>query len=123
MDPFMLLCGVRDRLQANGVGPVVIGPLQGNGPCVGLTWVPLIDDPTTGDVLAGVQVRTRGDAKAGAQPLLDRQEDIFSVLTFEDTEIGGVVVAACWRQTSAPMHLDSQGRPEVFDTFYLRTDR
>lgn len=123
MDPYTLLVGFRDRLQANGITPVVFGPLQGDGACVGLTWVPLLDDPDSGDVLAGVQVRTRGTAKAGVQPVLDRQEDIFAVLNFEDTQIGGVVVAACWRQTSAPMRPDSQGRPEVFDTYYLRTDR
>lgn len=123
MDPYALLVGFADRLKAFGVRPVVIGSLEGSGACVGLTWVPLIDDVTTGDVLAGVQVRIRGDAKGPRRAVLDRQELVFSAMTFEDTVIGGAFIAACWRQTSAPMRPDVQGRPEVFDTYYLRTDR
>lgn len=123
MNPYLLLTGIRNLLLDNAIDPVVIGPLQGSGPCVGLTFVPLVDDMRTGNILCGVQVRIRGDAKAGVQPVMDRQTDILAILCVENTQIGGHLVVTSWRQTSAPLLLDAAGRPEVFDTYYLRTDR
>lgn len=123
VDPWLLLSGFRQLLLDNAIAPVVIGSLQGNGSCVGLNFLPLIDDPGTGDVLAGMQVRIRGEAKVGVQAVLNRQRDIRAILTFEDRQVGGHLVVNCWRQTSAPARPDDQGRFEVWDTFYLQTDR
>ncbi len=123
VDPYLLLVGYRQRLLDNGIEPVVLGPLQGSGPGIGLTHIPLVDDDTTGNVLASVQVHFRGDATAGIKPVLDWQRDIRSILSFEATQVGGHLVVKSWRQTSAPIAPDAAGRPEGWDTYYLRTDR
>lgn len=123
MNPYLLLTGVRNLLLGNGIEPIVLGPLQGPGACVGLTLIPLVDDMRTGNILCAVQVRIRGDATLGMQPVMNRQADILDILCVENTQIGGHVVVTSWRQTSAPLTLDASGRPEVFDTYYLRTDR
>lgn len=122
-----VITGLRALLIEAGHGPVIIGPSADNSPdgVVILTPYPLVDDVSSGDVLLGVQVRIRGTAKAGQQPVIDRSESILLILgQLRQTEIAdGVIVAVCWRNSSAPISRDSTGRPEISDSYYLRTDR
>lgn len=120
-----LVEGVRNLLLAAGVSPVILGPTV-NGPdsAVWLTPYPLQDD-LDGSVLLGLQIRIRGAATGGAQPVIDRQEHILNTMQqLVNVEIAdGVTVVVCWRAVSAPLGPDAAGRPEVFDSYYLRSDR
>lgn len=127
LDPIVarITVGVRELLLAAGHTPILLGPtVEAPDACIGLTPYPLQDD-LTGDVLMGLQVWIRGIKKAGAQAVIDRQEAILNILQqLVNVEIAdGVTIVVCWRALSAPINLDSVGRPEVFDSYYLRTDR
>jgi hypothetical protein len=127
IDPIVapIAAGIRQLLLAAGHGPVILGPLV-NAPdiVVGLAPYPL-EDTLTGEVLLGIQVRIRGTKNGGAQPVIDRQEAILNTLQqLINVEIAdGITIAVCWRALSAPLGFDSVDRPEVFDSYYLRSDR
>lgn len=90
-----------------------------------LTVYPSSDDPVTGDVEFAAQLRIRGAMGESPLAMLDRQEEAWSVLCERhpvvDTDV--LTVIAARRQVTAPLGLDAQGRPEIADTYYLRTDR
>lgn len=120
-----LTAGLRDLLIALDIGPVVIGPLKETpDACVGLTPYPIDDDLDTGTVLQAVQVHVRGTTTGGVQPVLDTQDLILDAIgNIRMDVIGGISTAVAWRQMSAPLAPDGRGRPEIRDTYYLRTDR
>lgn len=104
--------------------PVTLGPLlevqaQSVPIVLGLTPQRLLDDLATGAILASVQIRIRTLAKGGNRLLWDAQDAVYDRMT--NSTIPNVVVA--WRNSSTPAMNDSSGRSEVFDTYYLRTDR
>src|SRR5690242_11481084 len=122
-----IIGGLRNLLLAADIAPVIVGPKADNLPGAGviLTPYPLVDNVSQGDVLLGVQCRVIGDAKAGAQPVIDRSEDIlliFGQLTGVVIATG-ITVAVCYRNSSTPVTPDSVGRPYISDSYYLRTDR
>jgi hypothetical protein len=121
-----LLAGLRTLLLAAGVTPVQMGLFTPANPdaCTAIIPYPITDDLETGTVLQAVQVVIRGAATAGVQPVLDTQDNALAVLgNLRDRTVGGIHVTLCWRQTSAPLSPDGSGRPEIRDTYYLRTDR
>lgn len=127
IDPVVapIVTGVRSLLLAAGHTPVILGPIvSAPDVFVGLTPYPL-QDTLTGEVLLGIQVRIRGTKNAGAQPVIDRQEAILNTLQqLTNVQIAdGVTIVVCWRELSAPLNFDDAGRPEVFDSYYLRSDR
>jgi hypothetical protein len=118
--------GLRTLILEVGAPSVVIGPLQlaKVADVVGITPYPIDDNSETGEILTAVQVRIRGSVSAGTQPVLDLQEVIWHALCMpESLEFNNITVIEAWRQMSAPLGLDPQGRPEVADTYYLRSDR
>lgn len=118
--------GVRQLLLAAGHNPVILGHPIAETPdsFTGLVPYP-IEDSLFGDVILGVQVRIRGTKNGGAKPVLDRSEAILNVLQqLANTQIAdGITVVVCWRNSSTPIVFDSVQRPEVFDSYYLRSDR
>lgn len=96
---------------------------------VAIVPYPLTDDLQTGVVLEAVQVHVRGTKTGGVRPVLNLRDQILDLLAFgtmampRGRDIGGVHVSACWRQIAPPIAPDSRGRPEIRDTYYLRTDR
>lgn len=120
-----LVAGIRDRLLALEIQPVVIGPLKDTpDQCVGLTPYPVDDDLDTGTVLQAVQVVVRGTSTGGVQPVLDLQDAILDAIgSIRQDTISGIPVSVAWRHISAPIAPDGRGRPEIRDTYYLRTDR
>jgi hypothetical protein len=125
-DPVQLASGLRDRLLALNVGPVVVGPLVNAADlATGLQPYPLSDDIGSGQILLGVQVNMRDTATAGVAGLLARQEKIYrSMVALQGATVNGIPVVTTWRQSSAgPTGLDDQGRPRIADTYWLRSDR
>lgn len=120
-----LTVGLRQRLIGLGIDPVVIGSLKESpDACVGLTPYPIDDDLDTGTILQAVQVVIRGTATGGVQPVLDLQDQILDAIgTIRMATISDIPVSVAWRQMSAPIAPDGRGRPEIRDTYYLRTDR
>lgn len=120
-----LVAGLRAILLTAGVTPVQIGPLTDTpDAAVGITPYPVTSDAWTGSDLDAVQILIRGSKTAGIKPVLDTQDTVFDTLAaLRGTTVGGVPVAVCWRQISAPLSPDASGRPEIRDTYYLRTDR
>lgn len=117
--------GIRQLLIAAGHDPVILGhPTSAPDLFTGLVPYP-VEDNLNGDVILGVQARIRGTKNAGPKPVLDRSEQILNVLQqLTNVEIAdGVTIVVCWRQASTPVVFDSVQRPEVFDSYYLRTDR
>lgn len=118
--------GLRERLLALNVGPVTVGPLTG-GPdkAVWLQPYPLSDDIGSGGVLLGVQVNIRAGQLDGVAELYDRQEMIYrSMVALQGATVNEVPVVTTWRQSSAgPAGLDGQGRPQLADTYWMRSDR
>lgn len=131
-----LVSGIRGVILGAGITPVLIGPtINPADNVVILSPYPIEDDSYTGDVLTGIQVHIRGDKTGGNQPVWNLQgriwrlittmeKDVFPAVTDPVTGTGtDVTVALAWRQMSAPLALDGQGRPEVRDSYYIRTDR
>ena len=118
-----LVAALRTVLLAAGLSPVRLGPMLDDADRIALTPYPLDDDMHTGTVLQAVQVHVRGQATKGVKPVFDDQDQILEIIgNLEDVFVGGIHVTTSWRQISAPLAYDN-GRPEVRDTYYLRTDR
>lgn len=118
-----LCAGIRTVLL--GLHPtVVIGLFDENTPdsAIAIVPIPLDDNNLTGQILASVQVRIRGAASGGVRPVLALQEQALLALQGAH-QLTTYTVIETWRQMSAPLSLDGQGRPELFDTYYLRSDR
>lgn len=116
--------GIR-LLLAQRFDPVILGhPTSAPDSFTGVVPYPL-EDTLHGDVLLGIQIRIRGGKNAGPKPVLDRSEQILNILQqLTNVEIAdGVTVVVCWRNSSTPVVFDSAGRPEIFDSYYLRSDR
>lgn len=116
--------GIR-LLLAQRFDPVILGhPTNAPDSFTGVVPYPL-EDTLHGDVLLGIQIRIRGAKNAGPKPVLDRSEQILNILQqLTNVQIAdGVTVVVCWRNSSTPVVSDSVGRPEVFDSYYLRSDR
>lgn len=92
---------------------------------VALTIYPSEDDADTGTVLFAAQIRFRGATSDGSLAMLDRQDAVFDLLAMRRPviETPDLTVVLAWRQIAAPLGLDAQGRPEIADTYYCRTDR
>lgn len=120
-----LTAGLRTLLLAGGIPAIQIGPMVDTvEDTVAITPYPLDDDLETGVVLQAVQVHVRGTLTGGVLPVLDRQDQILTVVgNFRNQMVGGIHVTLAWRQMSVPLGPDGRGRPEVRDTYYLRTDR
>lgn len=121
-----LITGIRDLLLADGITPVQIGPLVDTpDQCVGVAPYPLVDDLINGDSLVGVQITVRGSKTGGSQPVYALQERILLLVgglrQMAFTSDANVVLA--WRQISAPLALDAQGRPAIRDSYYVRSNR
>lgn len=118
-----LVAALRTMLTTAGLSPVQIGPMKDSGDGLAITPYPIDDDMHTGTVLQAVQVHIRGTSTGGVQPVLDDQDAVLDLLgNLEDAFVNGIHVTTCWRHISAPLAYDD-GRPEVRDTYYLRTDR
>lgn len=104
---------------------VVLGALSdADDIAVGITPYPIDDDMATGTVLQAVQILVRGNIIGGIKPVLDMQDDVFDIVAnLRNTRINTIPVLVAWRQMSAPIAPDGRGRPEIRDTYYLRTDR
>lgn len=108
---------------------VTLGPLledpnaQSSAVMVGLTPYPVMRNAETGQDVEGVQVRIRARKNIGNRALWDAQDAVWDLLvgTSNGTNIPGVAVA--WRNSATPVVPDSAGRNQVFDSYYLRTDR
>jgi hypothetical protein len=121
-----LTLGLRDLILEAGAATVVIGPMQlaKVDNVVAITPYPIEDNSETGEIITAVQVRIRSSVSSGTKPVLDLQEDIWNAICMpESLEFNDITVIMAWRQMSAPLGLDPQGRPEVADTYYLRSDR
>lgn len=124
-----LVVGLKQHLTVGGVtAPIVFGPItQAADTCIGLTPYPVEDDQQTGDVTTGVQIRMRGSKGSGVQTLWGTQGLILGLLSSLEplTLPNGVVVSLARREvaSSAPVGLDGSGRPEILDSYYLRSDR
>ena len=116
--------GIR-LLLAQRFDPVILGhPFNAPDSFTGVVPYP-IEDSLLGDVMLGIQVRIRGGKNAGPKLVLDRSEQILNILQqLTNVEIAdGVTVVVCWRNSSTPVVLDSARRPEIFDSYYLRSYR
>jgi len=116
--------GIR-LLLAQRFDPVILGhPTNAPDSFTGVVPYP-IEDSLYGDVILGIQVRIRGGKNMGPKPVLERSEQILNILQqLTNVEIAdGITVVVCWRNSSTPIVFDSVQRPEVFDSYYLRTDR
>ena len=125
--------GIRDILiPIVDPDPVQIGPWPPkltNGTAfpdraVSMTPYVVEDNDETGQYVRAVQVRIRGRQGESIADLFDRQDAVWAAIV-EPTALvfPTLTVVMAWRQMSAPLGLDAQGRPEIADTYYLRSDR
>lgn len=120
-----LIEGLRTLLLAAGFTSVTIGPWAQDAPdtALSITPYPLTDDMLVGTILSAVQVRIRRAAAERDQILDDQERILLAICSTPMRAIGGITVSVAWRQMSAPLGLDPQGRNEIADTYYLRYDR
>lgn len=133
-----LMGGVALLLDAEGIGVyrttgaydpgevgIVFGLLPGAPPeAIAVNAYTVEDDPTQPTGITGVQVRLRG-ADADPRPVMDRADAVFALLqgAYMLTLPNDVVIGQAWRQMSAPLGTDQQGRYELADSYYCRIDR
>lgn len=117
--------GLADRLVAGGATlPVTIGPMLGDAAGIAIIPFPVEDDADTAVSLQGAQIRIRGAKLAGAQAVLEAQDLVYDVVTsISDELVGDKPVLIAWRDRSLPVVSDSDGRYDIRDTYYFRTDR
>lgn len=93
---------------------------------IAVTAYTVEDDPTQPTGITGLQVRLRG-AGHDPRPVFTRADAVFGALhgAYKLRLPGpdGLVVGQCWRQMSAPLGTDEQGRYELADSYYCRIDR
>lgn len=102
---------------------VVMGPSRRDTAPLIIVHPYVLDDAVTvsPDSIIGLQVRIRHPETAGLPAPLTDQQAIFDRLHLAKyLDYSGVRVALTWRQASAILGLDAQGRPEITDTYYLR---
>lgn len=106
---------------------VIVGPLAPDiEGAISLTPYPLEDDSETGTILSALQVRIRGTKTGGTTPVLLLQDAVWDAICLPETltfAASNTAIIMAWRQMTAPLGLDAQGRPEIADTYYLRSDR
>lgn len=128
-----LAAGIRTiLLPVVAPAPVQIGPwpeiLTDGEPfpdaAVSITPYPVDDNDETGQYTRAVQVRMRGGLGHGVDELYATQDAIWNAIVLPmSLRFTNLTVVMAWRQMSAPLGLDAQGRPEIADTYYMRSDR
>lgn len=128
-----LATGIRAILQpVASPAPVQIGPwpekLATGEPfpdaAISITPYPVDDNDETGQYTRAVQVRIRGGLGQGVDELYATQDAIWDAIVLPASlRFTTLTVVMAWRQMSAPLGLDAQGRPEIADTYYMRSDR
>lgn len=130
-----ILTGLAVRLDAAGIGvyePTAAYDPAGPAPVITLQQLPdrpvsaivlaYISSGGTGGVTAAVEITIRGDADPTGPD--DISDAVWTLLdNAADLMLGGVHVALMYRQTSAPLGLDANGRWSRGDTYFLIADR
>lgn len=113
-------------LDTTEITDVRIGPLTKElNAGVALVYREIEADEETGSVMVETRVQIRDSGNLGALAMLRKQRvvyDAFRVLK-KGVTISGIPVTVTWRERSANLGLDDQGRYDVIDTYVHRTDR
>lgn len=80
------------------------------------------DDPTQAETVLLMQFRTRGDRDIRTSE--NTQDAMFDVLqNLPRREVGGVIVAGCWRRSGGYLGVDENGRHQHSSNYEFRLSR